>query len=139
MLDVDAHTVVRNLPVRRRNHAMRQHAQQNLEKKLRRLAQQRANTKKKLRALARQTRQAQRYRHGEYVELVGLAHLDPGTLLGGLCELAAMLTDPERVARWKVQGDARLDAHRRRKAHRRPPASSVDSGSSDAETENTQA
>jgi hypothetical protein len=56
-----------------------------------------------LRALARQTRQAQRFRHGEYVELAGLAHLDPGTLLGGLCELATMLTDAERVAihAWK--------------------------------------
>jgi conjugative transfer protein TraD len=118
---------------------MRQHARQHLEAQLRRLAQQRDKTKQKLRALTRQIRQAQRYRQGAYVELAGLAHLDPGTLLGGLCELAAMLTDPECVARWKVQGEARLDIHRRRKAHRRRPGSSVDGGSSDAETKCTQA
>ena len=118
---------------------MRKKARQHLEAQLRRLAQQQHTTKQKLRALTRQTRQAQRYRHGEYVELAGLAHLDSGTLLGGLCELAAMLTDPECVARWKVQGEARLDAHRRRKAHRRRPGLSVDGGSSDAETKSTQA
>jgi hypothetical protein len=117
---------------------MRQHAQQHLEEQLRRLAQQRVNTKKKLRALARQTRQAQRYRHGEYVELAGLANLDPGTLLGGLCELAALLTDPKHLARWKVAGDSWLDAHRRQKGHRRRPALSEDDGVATTETEATQ-
>jgi hypothetical protein len=116
---------------------MRQHARQHLEEQLRRLAQQRANTKKKLRVLARQTRQTQRYRHGEYVELAGLAHLDHGTLLGGLCELAAMLTDPECVARWKVQGEARLEALHRRKVSRRHPVSSVDKRTAHAKTETT--
>jgi hypothetical protein len=101
---------------------MKQYARQHLEEQLRRLAQQRHKTTQKLRALARQTRQAQRYRHGEYVELAGLAHLDPGTLLGGLCELAALLTDPERLARWKVRGDASLEAQRQRKAHRKRSA-----------------
>jgi hypothetical protein len=105
---------------------MRQHAQQHLEAQLRRLGQQRHKTKQKLRALARQTRQAQRYRHGEYVELAGLAHLDPGTLLGGLCELATLLTNPECIARWKVQGEAQLETHRRHKAYRRRPALSRD-------------
>ena len=109
---------------------MRQKAQQHLEAQLQRFAQQRDATKQKLRALARQTRQAQRSRHGEYVELAGLAHLDPGTLLGGLCELATMLTDAERVARWKARGDTRLEAHRRRKAHRkRAVGSLVEDGS----------
>jgi hypothetical protein len=117
---------------------MRKTARQHLEAQLRRLAQQQHTTKQKLRALTRQTRQAQRYRQGEYVELAGLAHLDAETLLGGLCELAAMLTDPECIARWKVQGEAQLDAHRRRKAHRRRPASSVDGGSSAAGTQDTQ-
>jgi hypothetical protein len=116
---------------------MRQPAQQHLEAQLRRLAQQRHKTQQKLRALARQTRQAQRYRHGEYVELAGLAHLDPGTLLGGLCELATLLTEPARVARWKVQGESRLETHRR-KAHRQHPAWSVESGVSNAETGGTQ-
>ena len=118
---------------------MRQHAQQHLEEQLRRLAQQRHKTKQKLRALARQTRQAQRYRHGEYVKLAGLAHLAPATLLGGLCELATLLTDPERTARWKVQGEVQLDAHCRRKAHRRHLTSSVDDGRSAVGTEDTQA
>jgi hypothetical protein len=116
---------------------MRQRAQQRLEEQLQRLAQRQNHTKQKLRALTRHTYQEQCYRHGEYVELAGLAHVDPGTLLGGLYELAALLTDPERVARWKVLGDVRLEAQRRRKAHRRRPASSVDGGVSNAATEAT--
>jgi hypothetical protein len=118
---------------------MRHKVHQHLEAQLRRIEQQRHTAKQKLRALARQTRREQRARHGEYVELAGLAHLDPGTLLGGLYELAAMLTDPACVARWKVQGEARLDAHRRRKAHRRRSVSSVDGRSCDTETKSTQA
>ena len=118
---------------------MRKKAHQHLEAQLRRLVQQQHTTKQKLRALTRQTRREQRARHGEYVELAGLAHLDPGTLLGGLYELASMLTDRERLARWKVQGEAQLDAHRQSKAHRRRPASSVDGGSSTARTEDSQA
>jgi hypothetical protein len=50
-----------------------------------------------------------------------------------------MLTDRERLARWKVQGEAQLDAHRRCKAHRRRPASSVDGGSAAAGTKRTEA
>jgi hypothetical protein len=118
---------------------MRQPAQQHLEAQLQQLAKQRHKTKQKLRALARQTRQAQRYRHGEYVEIAGLAHLDPDTLLGGLCELATLLNDPERIAHWKVRGDARLKAHYRHKTHRRRGPSSVDKGISGTETEGTQA
>ena len=118
---------------------MRKKAHQHLEAQLRQLAQQQNTTKQKLRMLTRQTRLEQRYRHGEYVELAGLAHVDPGTLLGGLCELAILFTDPERVTRWKVQGEARLGIHRRRKAHRRRPTSSVDGGVSNAETEGMQA
>jgi coproporphyrinogen III oxidase len=95
----------------RRKQTVRQSTRQHLEEQLQRLAKQQEKTKQKLRALARQTRQAQRYRHGEYVELAGLAHLDPGTLFGGLCELAERLTDPERIARWKVRGEVRLGTH----------------------------
>ena len=98
---------------------MRRQSPQHLEAQLQRIEQQRHDAKQKLRTLARQTRQEQRYRHGELVELAGLVHVDPGTLLGGLCELAAMLTEPERVARWKAMGDTRLEAHRHRKAHRK--------------------
>jgi Conjugal transfer protein TraD len=118
---------------------MRKKARQQLEAQLRRLAQQQHTAKQKLRALTRQTHLEQRSRHGEYVELAGLAHLDPDTLLGGLCELATLLTDPERLARWKAQGAARLSEHRRRKAHRRRPASSVESGRSAAGAGDTQA
>jgi hypothetical protein len=117
---------------------MRQRTRQHLEEQLQRLAQRQHHTKQKLRALTRHTRQEQYYRHGEYVELAGLAHLDPGTLLGGLCELAALLTDPKRVTRWKELGEARFVAHRHRKAHRRRPASSGDDGVSSVETEATQ-
>jgi hypothetical protein len=136
--DIDARLVVRDFSVQRRNHPMRQDTRQHLEEQLRRLAQQRHKTKQKLRTLTRQTRQAQRYRHGEYVELAGLAHLDPGTLLGGLCELATLITDLERVARWKVRGDTRLAAHRRRKSHRQHDASSVHEGISEMKTEGMQ-
>jgi hypothetical protein len=101
---------------------MRHKTHQHLEAQLQRIEQQRHNAKQKLRALARQTRQEQRYRHGELVELAGLVHVDPETLLGGLCELAAMLTEPERIARWKTIGDARLASHRHRKAHRKRSA-----------------
>ena len=117
---------------------MRQHTRQHLEAQLQRLAQRQHHTKQKLRVLTRHTRQEQCYRHGEYVELAGLAHVEPGTLLGGLCELAVLLTDPERVARWKELGDARLAAHRHRKAHRRRPALSGDGGVANAKTEVTQ-
>jgi Conjugal transfer protein TraD len=136
--DINARTVVQDRPMQKRNHPMRQHARQHLEEQLHRLAQQRRKTTQKLRALTRQTRQAQRYRHGEYVELAGLALLDPGTLLGGLCELATLLTDPERLVRWKMRGDIRLEAHRRHKARRRCGASSMDKGLSETETEGTQ-
>jgi hypothetical protein len=118
---------------------MQHKAHQHLEAQLRRIEQQRHTAKQKLRALARQTRREQRARHGEYVKLAGLAHLDPGTLLGGLCELATLLIDPERVACWKAQGDARLAAYRRRKAHRRHLAASGEGGTSEAQTEGTQA
>ena len=117
---------------------MRQHVRQHLEAQLQRLAQQRDKTKQKLRTLTRHTRQARRYRHGAYVELAGLAHLDPGTLLGGLCELATMLTDPEPLERWKALGDTRLAEHRRHKTHRRP-GSSGGGGTSSEESETTQA
>jgi hypothetical protein len=59
-------------------------------------------------------------------------------LLGGWCELAAMRTDLERVARWKGRGEAQWDAHRRRQAPRQRPASAVEGGRADAETEDTQ-
>src|SRR5437867_3209845 len=98
---------------------MRTKPRQHLEAQLQRLAQQQHTTKQKLRLLTRQTRLEQRYRHGEYVELAGLAHVDPATLLGGLRELATLLTDPVCVARWKVQGEAWLETHRRRTGHRR--------------------
>jgi hypothetical protein len=125
--------------VERRKQTVRQSTQQHLEEQLQRLAKQQEKTKQKLRALARQTRQAQRYRHGEYVERAGLAHLDSGTLFGGLCELAEMLTDPECIARWKVLGDARLDANHRRKAHRkRSTPSTVHGVTPHIETESAQ-
>jgi conjugative transfer protein TraD len=118
---------------------MRHKAHQHLETQLQRLEQKRHAAKQKLRALARQTRQEQRSRHGELVELAALGHVDPGTLLGGLCELATLLTDPERVARWKVLGDARLEACRRRKAHRRRLESSGDGGTCAERIETVQA
>jgi Conjugal transfer protein TraD len=117
---------------------MRQKAQQHLEAQLQRIEQQRHDAKQKLRALTRQTRHEQRSRHGEYVELAGLAHLDPGALLGGLCELATLLTDPECVVRWKTKGDALLAEHRHRKAHRQRLAPSGGRGTSEMETESTQ-
>jgi hypothetical protein len=117
---------------------MRQKTRQHLEEQLQRIEQQRDDTKRKLRALARQAQQEQRYRCGEYVELAGLAHLNPGTLLGGLCELATMLTDREQASRWKAVGDARLEEHRCRKAHR-SSVSSVDGDVSDASNKATQA
>ena len=104
---------------------MRQKTRQHLAEQLQRIEQQRDDTKRKLRALAQQAQQERRYRCGEYVELAGLAHLDPGTLLGGLSELATMLTDREQASRWKAAGDARLAEHRRSKAHR-SSVSSVD-------------
>ena len=118
---------------------MRRKSPQHLAAQLQRIEQQRHDAKQKLRALVRQTRQEQRRRHGEYVELAGLAHLDPGTLLGGLCELAMLLTDTERLARWKALGDKRLAEYRYRKAHRRRPASSMDGGRFEAETASPQA
>lgn len=113
---------------------MRKKARQHLESQLQRLAQQQNTTKQKLRMLTRQNRLEQRSRHGEYVELAGLAHIDPETLLAVLRELATLLTDLERVARWKVQGEAWLETHRRRKAHRRRLAASGDDGTSEAVT-----
>jgi len=107
---------------------MRQNARQHLEAQLRRLAQQRDDTKQKFRALARQTRQKRRYRSGELVELAGLVHLDPETLLGGLGALAAMSTDSDTASRWKAVGEARLAEHRRRKAHRKRSALSTVDG-----------
>lgn len=97
---------------------MPEKARQHLEEQLRRLEQQREDTKRKLRALARHTQREQRYRCGECVELAWLAHLDSGTLLGGLCEVATGLADRERAAQWKAVGDARLAEQRRRRAHR---------------------
>jgi hypothetical protein len=101
---------------------MLQNARQHLEKRLRRLVQQWDDTKQKLRALARQTRQEQRYQYGKLVELAGLVHIDAGTLLGGLCELATMITDRERALRWKALGDVRLAEHYRHRAHRKRSA-----------------
>jgi Conjugal transfer protein TraD len=132
-------TVVQYLPSSERNQTMQHKAHQHLEAQLRRIEQQRHIAKQKLRALARETRREQRARHGEYVEVAGLAQLDPGTLLGGLCELATLLTDAERVARWKVRGDATLEVYRWRKAHRRRRASSLDGGISAPKTQGTQA
>jgi hypothetical protein len=132
-------TVVQNLPSSERKRTMRRQSLQHPAAQLQRIEQQRHDTKQKLRALARQTRHEQRHRHGEYVELAGLAYLDPGTLLGGLCELAMRLTDTERLARWKALGDKRLAEYRSRKAHRRRPASSVDGERFEAETASTQA
>jgi hypothetical protein len=118
---------------------MRRKSHQHLAAQLQRIKQQRHDAKQKLRALTRQTRHEQRHRHGEYVELAGLAHLDPGTLLGGLCELAMLLADTERLERWKALGDKRLAEYRYRKAHRQRPVSSVDGSRSETETESTQA
>jgi hypothetical protein len=132
-------TVVQNLPSSERKQTMRRQSPQHLAAQPQRIERQRHDTKQKLRALVRQTRHEQRRRHGEYVELAGLAHLDPGTLLGGLYELAMLLTDTERLARWKALGDKRLAEYRHRKAHRRRPASSVDGGHSEVETASTQA
>lgn len=114
---------------------MRRKTRQRLETQIQRLEQQRHAARQQLRAMVTQMHLAQRTRAGEYVELAGLAHLDPGTLLGGLCELATLLTDPAHLARWKMEGDARLAAHHQRKAHRRRPTSSQERGSSEAETE----
>jgi hypothetical protein len=107
---------------------MSEKERQYLEDHLQRLEQQRLETKRKLRALARQTRDERWYRCGELVDLADLAHLDPATLLGGLCELATRVTDAATAERWHATGEARLAAYRRRKAHRKtsthPPATS---------------
>lgn len=104
--------------------------QHHLEQHLRRLEQQRQQTKRHLRALARQTQQALRHRCGALVELAGLAHLDPGTLLGGLCALAAQLAEPDTITRWKQDGEQRLAEYHRRKA-RRQRSSRMDAASRD--------
>ena len=100
---------------------MSEQARQHLEDHLRRLEQQRQQTKRKLRVLARQTQYEKRYRCGELVELAGLAHLDPETLLGGLCILADMLTDEDTAAQWKTIGEGRLANHNRSKARQKRP------------------
>jgi hypothetical protein len=104
---------------------MRAKARQQLEAQLQRLEHQRDDTKRKLRALAQQAQRERQYQYGEFVELAGLAQVDPGTLLGGLCALTTMLTDDDTASRWKSAGDALLADHRRRKGHRkrtaRPP------------------
>jgi hypothetical protein len=123
---VDGHGLERSWPVGRST-TMSEKARQQLEEHLRRLEQQRRETQRKLRALVRQTQHELRYRCGELVELAGLAHLDPGTLLGGLCALADLLTDVDTAARWKTVGEVRLAAYRQRKARRkRPPLSGTD-------------
>ena len=108
---------------------MSEKERQHLEDHLRRLEQQRLETKRKLWALARQTRDERWYRCGELVDLANLAHLDPATLLGGLCELATRVTDAATAERWHATGEARLAAYRRRKAHRKasaPPSATSD-------------
>lgn len=118
---------------------MRKKGREHLEEQLKRIEQQRDETKRKLRALAWQTQREQRYRYGELVELSGLAQADPETLLGGLCELATMITDGNTASRWKGVGDAKLDTHRQRKAHRKrstPPT--VDGVARRAEPEDTE-
>jgi hypothetical protein len=95
-----------------RKESMRQNARQRLEVQLQRVAQQREDTKQKLRALARQAQHEQRYRSGELVELAGLVHLEPATLLGGLCALAAMSADNDTASCWRAVGEARLAEHR---------------------------
>ncbi len=75
------------------------------------------NLRRQLRALQREAQHKKRQKAGEWVDLAGLLDLDPEVLLGGLCALAEMLTDQDTVARWKVVGETKLEAHRRRKAH----------------------
>jgi hypothetical protein len=101
---------------------MRAKARQQLEAQLLRLEHQRDDTKRKLRALVQQAQRKRRYQYGELVELAGLAQVDPGTLLGGLCALTTMLADGDTVSRWKGAGDALLADHRRRKGHRKRTA-----------------
>jgi hypothetical protein len=109
---------------------MRKKARQHLEDQLRRLEEQREETKRKLRVLAKQTQREQRYQYGVLVELAGLTTVDHGTLLGGLCDLAAMIADQDTASRWKTQGDAKIEEHRQRKAHRKRAATSMVDGSS---------
>jgi hypothetical protein len=75
--------------------------------------------RRQLRALQREALRKQRQQAGQWVDLAGLLDLDPEVLLGGLCALAEMLTDQDTVARWKVVGETKLEAHRRRRAHRK--------------------
>src|SRR5262249_55730803 len=118
---------VRCVPGVRRNQTMWQNARQHLEAQLQLLAQQQGHTMQKPRIVARQTQQEQRYRHGEYVELAGLAHLDPGPLLGSLGAWAAMSPNSDTASRGKAVGEERLAEHRRCKAHRKRSAlSSID-------------
>ena len=70
--------------------------------------------RRQLRTLQREARRKQRQKAGEWVDLAGLLDLDPELLLGGLCALAEMLTDQDTVARWKVVGETKREAHRRR-------------------------
>lgn len=66
-----------------------------------------------------------RYRCGTLVELSGLAEVEPGILLGGLCELADMIHDESAASRWKVVGETKLEAQRRHKSHRKHPMTST--------------
>jgi hypothetical protein len=103
---------------------MRQRERQRLEAHLQRLKDKRqqvdgdiAHTARKLRAAARHARQQRRLRFGELVELAGLDHLDPATVLGGLCEVAQLLHDPQVCARWQALGVSMLQTPRTRRRH----------------------
>jgi hypothetical protein len=66
------------------------------------------------------------------VELAGLAHTDPSTLLGGLCDLGQRILDPTTAAHCKSAGEPLLDAYFQRKWHRKHPSTPVTSKASHA-------
>jgi hypothetical protein len=80
---------------------------------------------RKLRDEARHERQKRLLLYGELVEHAGLAHIDPGTLLGGLYDLEQRMRDPNAGTHYKAVGELLLAAYLQRKWHRkqRPTAS----------------
>jgi hypothetical protein len=98
---------------------------QRLKDKHHRLTHDIGHTSRRLREATRSERQKQLIRYGELVELAGLAHTDPSTLLGGLCDLSQRLLAPSTAAHCKGAGEPLLDTYLQRKWHRKHPSTPV--------------
>jgi Conjugal transfer protein TraD len=108
--------------MRKREHRRLETQLQRLKHKHHRLTADIAHTACRLREAAQYERQKRLLRYGELVELAGLAHTDPGTLLGGLCELGQCMLDPGTAARCQSIGAPLLATYLQRKWHRRRPS-----------------